>query len=817
MPFLELASAIAPSERRLYALNEALDEFDHHDELRHDEEIKACADMILFQRLALSLAIDHSSEEIPLICTALDMVYRSSRPAIADSFNQVGMTVIPLIMQVIKRPPQPQQPSLPPQPEAEQRPKLHPQSEYVNDQQISAPHTQNYIENQSGWNDTSELGKPQYSFAMNPQLRNITQNELPTQQQQQQQQQQQLPQNEIQQRSFENDNQNQNYDQTQKNESPNNTSAYTVEDEIASQSTSPHMATSEQVSEHNADESHLQKKNPVSFIQQQEIQDKEDDIDRSKHDSSSEKQDDDQVDETNFEDDDGLIDVDLISQFNDFIEEDKRLTQNPGSDGQEQATPSISLQERHHLPSELKYSDNSIRSEGGSDLQEPQPHSELEVEWARPSEPDPVDDIQNVPTHIVTEPQQLNSGLNPNIISGMQPLPMDTLESAIGVQVHESAMNKMLSVLRHFSRVLNAMVPLAHYPGLIDAIIYQIQRCSIISDRYHEEERTKARIDAIAIMVNLACADKNKIILTENDAVMQVIVQLANNDVSVKVREHATIVLLNLSYAPENKIRIANYDHVLTTLSKLMTDESSYTRRYAAASLYTLASEPSNAEVISTHEGGIILEALRLLLLNDDSEEARISASEAFFIMARSHSNATLSAFAKHYRLLDSIAQSVISDYNADVRAFSARALEWLAADIHHPMPYHQNLLSALVKASRWTKTSSIAEAMKNQASLEHNRQVMGAHPGLLEELANLSMLDKPADFQTKSYAIAAIERLSTEPMNMSIMAKNSLIMTALTRANFSSPYEDQNANTDGISSNSYLLKTALKNLADYI
>merc|ERR1719203_2332493 len=100
----ELNSAVAPAERRLHALDEALREFDHHDESRHDEEIKCSADMILFQKLALALAIDSSSEEVPLICAALVMVYRASRVAVATSFDEIGMAVLPLIMAIIKRP-----------------------------------------------------------------------------------------------------------------------------------------------------------------------------------------------------------------------------------------------------------------------------------------------------------------------------------------------------------------------------------------------------------------------------------------------------------------------------------------------------------------------------------------------------------------------------------------------------------------------------------------------------------------------------------------------------------------------------------------
>jgi len=245
---------------------------------------------------------------------------------------------------------------------------------------------------------------------------------------------------------------------------------------------------------------------------------------------------------------------------------------------------------------------------------------------------------------------------------------------------------------------------------------------------------------------------------------------------------------------------------------------SSYTRRYAAASLFALAGDVTASDLIATHEQGKILEALRILLLNDSTDEARISASEALFTMSRSNSETTVHALANHPSLLDSLAEAVSSDYNADVRAICARSLEWLATEIHFPMTSHEELLGALVKASQWTKTSTIAEAMKTQASLQDNRHAMAVFPGLLGSLAVLSLLGKSADLQTKSFAISAIERLSTEPRNMSIMAKNPLIMRALTRANFSnSQYSNMDLNgEDYLASNSFLLKTALKNLTGH-
>merc|ERR1712127_880430 len=177
-----------------------------------------------------------------------------------------------------------------------------------------------------------------------------------------------------------------------------------------------------------------------------------------------------------------------------------------------------------------------------------------------------------------------------------------------------------------------------------------------------EAERKEARIDAIAILVNLACADDNKAHLIQDENVMRTIIHQARYDEVDKVRMHATVIILNLSYAEGKKTILAKKDSLLSTLSHLMDDSSSFARRYATASLFALANDAANSAFIATYENGMILEALRILLLKEPSDESRISAAESIFIMTRSNSIATV-AIANHHLLLDSMAEAVISDY----------------------------------------------------------------------------------------------------------------------------------------------------------
>jgi hypothetical protein len=109
------------------------------------------------------------------------------------------------------------------------------------------------------------------------------------------------------------------------------------------------------------------------------------------------------------------------------------------------------------------------------------------------------------------------------------------------------AVRKVLKILRYFSRVLSAMEQLAQQPGLVDALLYQMTRNPYTSD---DEGEIAARIDAIACVVNLACAEENKIMLVYHPGLLDAVVNIANHDPIEEAREHAAIVMMNLVSLP---------------------------------------------------------------------------------------------------------------------------------------------------------------------------------------------------------------------------------------------------------------------------
>ncbi len=75
------------------------------------------------------------------------------------------------------------------------------------------------------------------------------------------------------------------------------------------------------------------------------------------------------------------------------------------------------------------------------------------------------------------------------------------------------AVDRILSVIRYFSRVLTAMVPIAHHPGMLDALIFHLKRpqSSLAKEALYQangdidmlreiEEMAYRRLDAAAIM-----------------------------------------------------------------------------------------------------------------------------------------------------------------------------------------------------------------------------------------------------------------------------------------------------------------------------
>ncbi len=316
------------------------------------------------------------------------------------------------------------------------------------------------------------------------------------------------------------------------------------------------------------------------------------------------------------------------------------------------------------------------------------------------------------------------------------------------------AVKKVIKILRYFSRVLTAMIPMAHFPGLLDELIFFLRvpkgtgsvaevleegsgvfssdnsfhsartnnsMESVYSDansfyssdeaayasRQNSDATQSSRLDAIATIVNLACAEENKPKLLNHPGLLEAVICVARDDPVNEAREHASIVLMNLALVDSNKVTLsricyfsfvvvvcfaflipnlffsmiliikismANSDELLNTILTLLSDEVVNVRRYASAVMLSLACVSQNTRRIVGFDEGRPLSELSLVLTNDEVEEIRVNVAECLFNCVRYSAEAeTIELMGQHKHVLPALSATVLSDYSADVRAYSAR------------------------------------------------------------------------------------------------------------------------------------------------
>jgi hypothetical protein len=137
--------SILPNTLRLSSLAQAVEFFDHRDRAMHDAELQEGAAFVLYHKLGMPLRLSreidteegenaaHSSpfpkapnhmmtyqqhlasstqlhqqseydKEIAMICSCLEMVHRANPDAIAQTWDECGVEILPLLVSVLERP-----------------------------------------------------------------------------------------------------------------------------------------------------------------------------------------------------------------------------------------------------------------------------------------------------------------------------------------------------------------------------------------------------------------------------------------------------------------------------------------------------------------------------------------------------------------------------------------------------------------------------------------------------------------------------------------------------------------------------------------
>ena len=324
-------------------------------------------------------------------------------------------------------------------------------------------------------------------------------------------------------------------------------------------------------------------------------------------------------------------------------------------------------------------------------------------------------------------------------------------------------------VFLYFSRVQALRLPLVRHQGLLQALT-RVATSILNPD---------SRVARMRVMANLANAEGNRVTMFEHPGLIDSIVKIASLDLSENAREYAAAALMDLAGSPANQIPMANDEKLLASLVRLaVTDPKTETREYAITAIQNLAFAKENRERLANFCNGVVLEALKTLLVNEkQNDKARRRAAGAITNLVCKE---TVELLGDHEGLLDVLAVVSMSDLSEDVQKRATIALTKIANNMTSTMPCHETLLSSLVKASNGRNGSNVAGALRAKARIVENRYSMARHPELLETLARISS-SEDSGLSDKDDAMRAIMHLTNEHMNRKLMA-NKTILDALVK-----------------------------------
>mmetsp|Transcript_12627 Transcript_12627/g.15911 ORF Transcript_12627/g.15911 Transcript_12627/m.15911 type:complete len:703 (-) Transcript_12627:172-2280(-) len=653
----ELTNTIRQRERRLFALKALMIEIDHDDQRRHDIELNEHTDRVLFQKLALAFAIDDSSEEVSLICSALEVLYRASRSRMVKAFSETGVHILPLLKRIIEKPYVKKDIAYGMAFEEEEK-----KSDDNSLRDGGEEKESGTGENGSAAIDDNESEVTDIEIKPNDKVKNALNSEPVTKS---------VMGRTSSGRNFK-------LEMTQKlskSSSGRDFTETTYTKTIAGDGPS----TIEEVN----------------------------------------------GDDTNYDDTQGNVEEVFGDNNSAASEDDEVLPERRGSG--------------------LEASEGYSSAFSGDDF--------TEVDEDRPSED------------------------NKSKFSA----------------------TKILQVLRVYSRVLSAMKPIARHPGMLDAFLYQLQlykskkKLANLDPENAEgaeedydydimDTRTNVRVNIIAILVNLACAEENKALMANHPKLLDDIIDITVNDPSTDAREHAIIVIMNLSYADANKSIMLQNKKLLPALTDIFKSDTTSlkSRHYATSTIHAFSTPANVSNAICTNN---VLECLTQIIVENSDEEhdSRFNAVETLLNLSMCESHDAVKKMASHENLLVALAVNVNTDAHPEIRLRSAQTIQSVAGTIHHPDPSHPELLNAIIKASDFTKNACIADAIKVQAEQPANRKSIGSHPEMLDILVKLCGASDIFERNVKVASLSALNFLCHEEHVKDLISNHQGVMRVLT------------------------------------
>lgn len=568
----ELNNAVASRKKRMEALQAAIDEFNHDNCHKHDQELELQADKILFQKIAYSFVTHKNDEEMGLLVCALEMVYKASRARVALSFQEIGNSILPLLIEMLRWSAARRKNILMTEQMQEEVSSRQPQPRSASDGSTIVSAGTFYTK---GINHAADRQKFQT-------MNTVIEEEIP----------EELPVNISVEENFSSHffpeksiNDGESLTSILKNDvrkpqddpcpntpcpnTPLRSNTKVLPDRQESLLSFPDDETNEEGNPKALEEAMAQKQSDVIAINEMNNANPnpmKDTINMNGINGSRPNQ------------QQEVIDMNGMQHNT-----EKEL---PGTDA---TTDSDDTQ--HSPTSPMQMAEENIR-------QQPPQILGPKVNIPFPSQP------RQRQVRFSEEIQESDYVTTDDSSSGVDNTPAvlftnntNSMRRKVKERyTHPLAVLKTLKIFRYLSRVLSAMVPMANFPGLLDELIFQMRirtagtdgtTDSILRRRRKEDgsdnsvlsrkmsdnslkaggtekkmsrsssyldNASAARMDAIATIVNLACAEENKIKLLNHPGLLDAVINIAEKDFIDGTREHASIVLMNLALAESNKV-----------------------------------------------------------------------------------------------------------------------------------------------------------------------------------------------------------------------------------------------------------------------
>jgi hypothetical protein len=390
-------------------------------------------------------------------------------------------------------------------------------------------------------------------------------------------------------------------------------------------------------------------------------------------------------------------------------------------------------------------------------------------------------------------------------------------------------------VLLYFSRVPALRTSLVQqHQGLLHALARVAATASNVKASSMDNNWSKlsqqqwilpqeSRVARIRIIANLANEEENRAVIYEH--VVDALVTLAVLDPSDSAREYAAASLMDLAAHKQITIdMVTNHPNVLHALIQLTLSNNSKieTREYALTAIQNLAFAKENRDRLITFQGGILLEALKQILLFSSTPSSPLSIAAENSTTTTTNENGrktntppatinydkarrraagaitnlickdTVELMGNHEGLLEALVKVSTSRRNDtkdnsnsnEVEATRQRAsiaLTKMANCINSTMSCHNRLLASLIQTNTMEDFSTVASILRTKARIVENRYSMARYPNLLETLSYIATLPSSRGiFQPQEDAIRALMHLTNEPTNRKLMGVHEEVLDAL-------------------------------------